>query len=77
MEENESLLKKAIKVGRKNNTTINITDEHIELALGWARGEVSYSQIKAVLGLVGPSTVYSFLASSLKKHIIKMDTKTK
>lgn len=65
----ESLLEKAKKVGRKNNTTQNITDEHIELALAWARGDVSYSQIKKVLGLTVPSTIYSFLAFSLRKHI--------
>lgn len=65
----ESLLEKAKKVGRKNNTTKDITDEHVELALAWARGEVSYSQIKKVLGLTVPSTIYSFLAFSLRKHI--------
>ena len=65
----ESLLEKAKKVGRKNNTTQDITDEHVELALAWARGEVSYSQIKKVLGLTVPSTIYSFLAFSLRKHI--------
>jgi ABC-type Fe3+-siderophore transport system permease subunit len=65
----ESLLEKAKKVGRKNNTTQNITDEHVELALAWARGDVSYSQIKKVLGLTVPSTIYSFLAFSLRKHI--------
>ena len=67
----ESLLEKATKIGRKNNTTQNITEEHIELALGWARGDVSYSQIKAVLGLTVPSTIYSFLAFSLRKHLEK------
>lgn len=65
----ESLLEKAKKVGRKNNTTHDITYEHVELALAWARGEVSYSQIKKVLGLTVPSTIYSFLAFSLRKHI--------
>lgn len=65
----ESLLEKAKKVGRKNNTKPDITDEHVELALAWARGEVSYSQIKKVLGLTVPSTTYSFLAFSLRKHI--------
>ena len=65
----ESLLEKAKKVGRKNNTTRDITDEHVELALAWARGEISYSQIKNVLGLTAPSTIYSFLAFSLQKYI--------
>ena len=66
---NESLLEKAKKVGRKNSYMQNISKEHIELALGWSKGEVSYSQIKAVLGLTVPSSVYSFLAFALRKHL--------
>jgi len=65
----ESLLEKAKKVGRKNNTTQDITAEHVELALAWARGDVSYTQIKKALGLTVPSTIYYFLALSLRKHI--------
>lgn len=71
----ESLLEQAKKVGRKNNKTQDITNEHIELALAWARGEVSYSQIKKVLKLTAPSTIYSFLAYSLQKHIVNTQTK--
>lgn len=66
----KSLLEKAKKVGCKSNAAVNITDEHIELALAWARGEISCIQIIKALG-IPPSTIYSFLAFSLRKHIKK------
>lgn len=65
---NETLLNEAKKLGGKNITNSNITDEQVELALGWARGQVSYIQVQRVMGL-SPSTTYSFLAFSLKKYI--------
>ena len=65
----ESLLEKAKKIERKNPMADNINAEHIELALAWARGEVSLSQIQKVLAMNVPSTIYSFLAFALRKHI--------
>ncbi len=61
-----SLLDKAKKVtlyqkrGRRN-----VSDETIELTLGWLKNEVDYMQIAKTMGFTG-SNVYNFLSRNLR-----------
>ena len=52
-----------------------ITKEHIELAIAWARDEITYSQLKHVLGFQSGNNnstqVYLFLAMALREAVKK------
>ena len=45
----ETLLEKAKKIQTNRQQKIKITDEHIELAFGWLRDEITSKQINVVL----------------------------
>lgn len=64
----ESLLEKAKKATIKSKTDKNIDDEKIQLALAWAKREISLSQVQRALGFSSPTT-YSFLAIALRRYI--------
>ena len=64
-----SLLLKAKSI--KSKTIEKVSEEQIELALAWARGEVSYTQVN--FAITGKETnsgkCYTFIANGLKKYI--------
>lgn len=71
--EQETLLQKAKRtIPYKAKSRTEITKEHIELALAWARGEVNYVQAAQALGLTG-SNLYAILAMSLQQYILNND----
>jgi len=58
---------KKVKTKKQNST---ITEEYKELALAWAKDEVTFTQVGTSLGLQNnPTSVYLMLARSLKKYI--------
>lgn len=63
-----SLLDQAKKVKTLRATKLEPSPEHIELALGWVHGEVTFNQISSVLGL-HTNSLYTILAKSLKRYI--------
>lgn len=63
-----SLLERARKERVKKAVPAKMTDEHIELALAWAKGEINYTQVRKVLG-IPPASTYSFLALALRAHL--------
>lgn len=71
-----SLLEKAKKVKAKRSKPREITKEHVELALAWAREEITHTQVARALG--GDETyrglaIYVTLARSLKKYIRSLE----
>jgi hypothetical protein len=69
-----TLLEKAKK--RKmsiRRDSIDITTEHIELAIAWAKGEVTYTQAAEAFGYVEKNSmqVYIILARSLREAFTK------
>jgi len=80
----KTLLEKAkkVKIGRKsNNLTESATNEQIELAIGWAKGEITMGQASRVLygsssaGKVGGKILYAFacwLRAGIERGIIKV-----
>lgn len=65
----KSLLEQAKEVGRTSKIKAVYTDEHVDLALAWAKGDVSLSQVGAVLKITGTNAVYCMLALCLQRHI--------
>lgn len=66
---NASLLAKALAVAvAKSRTTMQVSDEMLELALAYARHEVSAPQIAKVLGIT-QSKVESRMNSALKSGV--------
>lgn len=63
----ETLLQKALSEKGKKN--LKIMEEDIELALSWANGEISLSQVQKAYGAKAGSSVYAKLAVALKKHL--------
>lgn len=55
----------------KSKTVEKVSQEQVELALAWARGEVSYTQVNfAIYGAEKNSGGgYVFIANGLKKYI--------
>lgn len=71
--ENKTLLQKAKQIrseGKTKGITINITHEHIELAIAWAKGEIRLSEISQVIP-IHSRNLYPFLAFALREHIKK------
>jgi len=54
-----------------------MTDEHIEVALSWARGEITMAQIQeaGIPSGVGAVAVYIFLSQALRDYILKLEKK--
>jgi hypothetical protein len=63
----DSLLDRAKKVRVNSKTRDGVTDEDIELALAWARGEIALKQVAVALGGVAATSAYARLAISLRK----------
>jgi len=70
-EANMSLLDRAMALGR-SKTADRITDEQIEVAVAWAKDELSFRQVAAVgLGREDAATcsVYCWLAFKLREGV--------
>ncbi len=64
----QTLLNKARRIPHKR--LINVTDEHIELALSWASDEITYSQVsKALNNGSSNMAAYVTLARSLREAV--------
>ena len=75
----ETLLQQAKKVKSRSPYKYSITDEHIELAFGWLKGEVGNKQINTILNKKSTSgnvlyAVATWLREAYKKNklIIKL-----
>ena len=73
-----SLLEEAKKTNMKRSDPTKITKEHIDLALAWARGEVTHGQVAKALAKkkgVGDTyrgmAIYITLARALREYINK------
>lgn len=62
-----SLLSEAKKV--KMQKSRDIDDEHVELAVAWAKDEVSGVQIMTALHIKGGSSLYLFLTNALRQYV--------
>ena len=71
----QSLLQKAKAIHNRRSLRA-ITDEQIELAVAWARDEISYMQVHQVIGKRDGMAAYTLLARALREHI-KRQTLTK
>lgn len=65
----KSLLEKAQAVVLHRRTASEVTKEEMELALAWAQGKVSITQVAVALG-VKTGGVYPFLANALKQNYL-------
>lgn len=76
---NKTLLEKAkdLKIERGQGLKLAITDEDIELAVAWANGEVSGSQLCQVKGFnsIQKGNMYNYLLRALKQYAIKNSSK--
>lgn len=61
-----TLLEEALKIKRKIRGA-DYSKEEVELAVEWARGNLSFYQIVKVTGKNG-SNVYNFLSKALQKY---------
>lgn len=61
---------KLLNRSKKHGTKKEYGKEDVELAVAWAKGDVTFSQIKEVKGLEG-SNVYNYLACALRGHFKK------
>ena len=72
-----TLLEKAQKAKVKRSGPIEITQEHIDLALAWARGEITHTQVVKALMKKGANAnyrgmaIYITLARALREYINK------
>jgi hypothetical protein len=48
-----------------------ITNDQIELALGWLQGEVTYSAIMEVMKLHSGSNIYGFISIALREAYVR------
>ena len=67
----QSLLEKARTKKAGSKQPLIITPEHIDLAIAWARNEVTYSQVADAMGKskAGGPLVYCFLARALSQAL--------
>lgn len=67
----KTLLKKALEIdSRKNKVRITpYNREEIELAMAWARSEVTNAQVSRALGTGPGMNLYIFLARALRQSI--------
>lgn len=66
----QTLLQKARQVKSRLVYRTNITDEEVELAVAWAKGEISFKQVREVLG-IAHTTCYAWLAVRLREYILR------
>lgn len=66
-----TLLEQAKKLGKAPSKRINITGDHIELAVAWAKGEINMTAISKIMGFKYNSQTYVFLATALREYVIK------
>lgn len=64
-----TLLEKAKGYKVRSNTTKPVTEEMIELALAWAKDEISIPQARKALGAPSGGQIYHFFALTLKAYI--------
>jgi hypothetical protein len=64
----KTLLDKAKALNVKSKRS-KVTEEEIELAVGWAKGEINYSQAQQILSPTSPMNVYCRLALALKEYV--------
>jgi len=64
-----TLLQKAKKTATKTYRKSNFSNEHIELAIAWAKDEVTFSQCKVVLNCKGGNDTYIQLLRILKQYV--------
>jgi hypothetical protein len=72
---NMTLLEKAKTYADLKRYKHIMSDEELELAIGWARGEISLTQISGVLGFKNISDAYSFISSAFSIYIRKKNKK--
>jgi hypothetical protein len=58
---------KLIKAGKDHK--IFISEEEMEVALAWAREELTLNQVMEVLVLNNPSSVFRFLSKCFKSYV--------
>ena len=65
-----------LEEAKKSNkvTFYEITPEVVELALAWAKDEISFGQAKKGLNITENNKGYSILARALKEYIQKKPT---
>lgn len=61
-----TLLEKAKKVN-SGKEYVDITPEHVSLAVAWAKNEISFGQVKGALESKQSQTAYTILAKALKR----------
>lgn len=61
-----SLLEKAKSMPRSDNRRHGVTQEEMELAIGWAKNEIGMQQVANITELKHSSNVYTFLAITLR-----------
>ena len=72
-----TLLSEALKIKSQHSPNKNITDEHIELAVAWIKGEIGLKSITGVLGIKGQSgnvlyKIATYLREGYRRGIIKL-----
>jgi hypothetical protein len=70
----KTLLEKAKEIESKRMPSV-ITEEKYDLAIAWAKGEISLRQIQKVLGYKNVNASYVFLANCFKHSILKTNMK--
>lgn len=66
----ETLLQKA-RILQLSNKNKQITGEQVEVAVAWAKGEITYQQAQSVLSSSKTISVYPKLARALKVYLSK------
>lgn len=66
----ETLLEKAKKTKSRFHNRSGYSKEEIDVALAWALGEISITQVSSILPKnKSITTAYTFLAKCLKQHL--------
>jgi len=64
-----TLLRQALAVKRRpTGHGKRFSDEEVQLALGWLRGELTQSQVSSVVPYGTGSGIYLFLARAIRQH---------
>lgn len=66
-----NLVQKAKQFKKRANVRNEITPEIVELAVAWAKDEVTLPQVNNVLGTTSTAT-YSILSRALKEYILNL-----
>ena len=65
----KSLLEKAVAISTVRSRT-NSSDDEQELAIAWAKQDISLKQVSGALGMSRPGNTYVFLALALRASVI-------